>query len=56
MMRAAQSDIFDFVLHVYHAPTLAALTLAGIAIAALGALIPARSAARTPIATVLHNE
>lgn len=56
MMRAAQSDVFDFVMDVYRAPMLAVLALAGVAIAVLGALIPARSAARTPIATVLHNE
>jgi putative ABC transport system permease protein len=56
MMRAAQSDVLDFVLDVYRAPVLAVLALAGIAIAVLGALIPARSAARTPIAAVLHNE
>ncbi|MFD9600753.1 ABC transporter permease [Streptomyces sp. NPDC059970] len=41
---------------VWHAPQLAALTLAGVAIAVLGALIPARSAARLTIAEVLHNE
>jgi DNA-binding MarR family transcriptional regulator len=56
MMRAAQSDVFDFVLHVYHAPMVALLALAGIAIAVLGALIPSRAAARIPIAEVLHNE
>lgn len=56
MMRAAQSDVYDFVLDVYRAPMLALLALAGIAIAVLGALVPARSAARTPIAAVLHNE
>jgi putative ABC transport system permease protein len=56
MMRAAQSTVFDFVLDVYRVPMLALLALAGIAIAVLGAVIPARSAARTPIATVLHNE
>jgi putative ABC transport system permease protein len=56
MMRAAQSTVFDFVLDVYRVPLLALLALAGIAIAVLGAVIPARSAARTPIATVLHNE
>jgi putative ABC transport system permease protein len=44
------------VLNVYHAPVLALLTLAGVVIAVLGALIPARSAARTPIADVLRNE
>ncbi|MPZ84841.1 MAG: FtsX-like permease family protein [Actinophytocola sp.] len=56
MMRAAQSDVFDFVMDVYRAPMLALLALAGIAIAVLGALIPARGAARTTIAEVLHNE
>lgn len=56
MMHAAQSDVFDFVMNVYRAPTLVLLALAGIAIAVLGALIPARSAARIPIAAVLHNE
>jgi putative ABC transport system permease protein len=35
---------------------LAVLALAGIVIAVLGALVPARAAARTPIAEVLHNE
>jgi putative ABC transport system permease protein len=43
-------------LDVYPAPLLAVFVLAGIAIAALGAFIPARSAARTTIAEVLHNE
>ncbi len=56
MMRAAQSAVFDFVLDVYRVPMLVLLALAGIVIAVLGAVIPARSAARTPIATVLHNE
>ena len=41
---------------VWHAPQLAGLALAGVAIAVLGALIPARSAARLTIAEVLHNE
>ncbi|WP_406356960.1 FtsX-like permease family protein [Streptomyces sp. NBC_01635] len=41
---------------VWHVPQLAALVLAGVAIAVLGALIPARSAARLTIAKVLHNE
>jgi putative ABC transport system permease protein len=56
MMRAAQSDVFGFVLHVYPAPMLAVLALAGIAIAVLGAAIPSRAAARISIAEVLHNE
>ncbi|MDF5754663.1 ABC transporter permease [Spongiactinospora sp. TRM90649] len=41
---------------VWHLPALAALGLAGVAIAVLGALLPARSAARLKIAAVLHNE
>ena len=35
---------------------LIALALSGVLIAVLGALVPARSAAQLPIATVLHNE
>ncbi|MGI5336579.1 ABC transporter permease [Streptomyces sp. CA-181903] len=42
--------------NVWHTPQLALLVLAGVAIAVLGALIPARSAARMTIAKVLHNE
>ncbi|GAA3812998.1 ABC transporter permease [Amycolatopsis tucumanensis] len=56
MMRAAQSDVFGFVLDVYRAPVVALLALAGIVIAVAGALIPARGAARTPIAAVLRSE
>ncbi|MGR4879593.1 FtsX-like permease family protein [Streptomyces sp. LARHCF249] len=41
---------------VWHAPQLAATLLAGVAIAVIGALVPARSAARTTIASVLHTE
>ncbi|MEV6950435.1 FtsX-like permease family protein [Streptomyces sp. NPDC051183] len=41
---------------VWHAPQLAALLLAGVAIAVLGSLAPARSAARLTIASVLHTE
>ncbi len=56
MARAAQVTIPDFMLHVYHVDILALLALAGIAIAALGAYLPARSAAKVTIAQVLHNE
>ena len=56
MARSAQVHFPAAVLHVYHGPLVALLALAGIAIAALGALLPARSAARTTIASVLHNE
>ncbi|MFJ7158654.1 ABC transporter permease [Streptomyces sp. NPDC101118] len=41
---------------VWHAPQLAGLVCAGVGIAVLGALVPARSAARLSIASVLHNE
>ncbi|WP_316520531.1 FtsX-like permease family protein [Kitasatospora brasiliensis] len=43
-------------LDVWSAPLLSGLALAGVLIAVLGALVPARSAARLPIAEVLHNE
>jgi len=52
MAHAAQVAFPDFMLNVYHAPMLALLVLAGIGIAALGALVPARSAARATIAQV----
>ncbi|MGW2372283.1 ABC transporter permease [Kitasatospora sp. NPDC001683] len=51
--------IIDFpenAINVWGAPLLIALALAGVAIAVLGALLPARSASRLPIAEVLHNE
>lgn len=41
---------------VWSAPPLAGMALAGVAIAVLGALPPARSAARLPVAAVLHTE
>jgi putative ABC transport system permease protein len=43
-------------LDVWHPGSLALLALAGVAIAALGAVIPARTAARQTIARVLHTE
>ncbi|GAA4208178.1 hypothetical protein GCM10022252_72920 [Streptosporangium oxazolinicum] len=46
----------EFTKDVWHLPQLTALALSGMTIAVLGALIPARSAARLTIATVLHNE
>ncbi|WP_327581850.1 ABC transporter permease [Nonomuraea sp. NBC_00507] len=45
-----------FMKDVWQPPQLALLAAAGVAIAVLGALIPARSAARLTIAAVLHNE
>ncbi len=56
MASGAQIDLPDFMLDVYPAGLLALLVLAGILIAAAGAYVPARSAARTTIAEVLHNE
>jgi putative ABC transport system permease protein len=56
MANAAQAAFPDFMLRVFPAQLLVLLVLAGIGIAALGAFFPARSAARTSIAAVLHNE
>ncbi|MFD4637838.1 FtsX-like permease family protein [Lentzea sp. NPDC058436] len=56
MAAAGQSDAVDILMNVYHAPQLALLALSGVAIAVLGAVAPARGAARLSIATVLHNE
>ncbi|MFF3014330.1 FtsX-like permease family protein [Streptomyces sp. NPDC057939] len=41
---------------VWHAPQLVGLLLAGVVIAVLGALVPARTAARTTISAALHTE
>ncbi|MEV7238298.1 FtsX-like permease family protein [Streptomyces sp. NPDC051020] len=46
----------DSMINVWHAPLLIAVALAGVFIAVLGALLPSRTAARLPIAEVLHNE
>ena len=54
--RAATVDLPPFLLDVWQVPVLAALAFAGVVIAVLGALIPAASAARLPIAQVLRNE
>ncbi len=56
MANGAQVALPDFMLDVYPLPLLAVFVLSGILIAALGAFLPARSAARTTIAEVLHNE
>ncbi|MFE9692238.1 FtsX-like permease family protein [Micromonospora sp. NPDC005806] len=53
---AAQLTIPAVVLNMWHAPTLALLGIAGVLIALVGALVPARRAARLRIAEVLHNE
>ncbi|MGW2253126.1 ABC transporter permease [Kitasatospora sp. NPDC001660] len=49
-------DFPESTIDIWGAPLLTGLALAGVAIAVLGALVPARSAARLPIAEVLHNE
>ncbi|RDI24729.1 ABC transporter permease [Lentzea flaviverrucosa] len=56
MAHAGQADAVDILMDVYHAPLLALLALTGVVIAVLGAVVPARGAARLSIATVLHNE
>jgi putative ABC transport system permease protein len=43
-------------MHVWHAPMLSLLALAGVLIAVLGAFIPARAAARRTVAEVLRSE
>lgn len=53
---AALVRLPEFLLTVWQPATLALLALAGVAIAVLGALVPARAAARLTIAEVLHNE
>jgi putative ABC transport system permease protein len=45
-----------YMIDVWSAALVAALAFSGLVIAILGAFIPARSAARLTIATVLHNE
>ncbi|MFI1990423.1 FtsX-like permease family protein [Actinoplanes sp. NPDC020271] len=53
---AAHVRLPSSVLAVWSPAVAALLVLAGVVIAVLGALLPARSAARLPIARVLHNE
>ncbi|MEV4619611.1 FtsX-like permease family protein [Asanoa sp. NPDC049573] len=53
---AARVTIPYSVLSVWQVPTLVLMGLAGVVIALLGALVPARGAARLTIAEVLHNE
>ncbi|MEV6893078.1 FtsX-like permease family protein [Kribbella sp. NPDC051137] len=56
MAKGAQIELPAFMLHVYPVGLLVLLVLAGVVIAAAGAYFPARTAARTTIAQVLHNE
>ena len=46
----------ESVFTVFSAPGLLLLALAGVAVALLGSLLPARWAARTRVAEVLHSE
>ncbi|MER5693978.1 FtsX-like permease family protein [Streptomyces mirabilis] len=54
--RSAHLAFPDRMLDVWHPGSMALQALAGVAIAALGAVIPARAAARQTIARVLHTE
>ncbi|MFE9450422.1 hypothetical protein [Streptomyces sp. NPDC006739] len=55
---AAAVDITlpSYMTDVWHAPQLALPALAGVVIAVLGALVPARRAARLTVAEVLRSE
>ncbi|MEU3526537.1 ABC transporter permease [Streptomyces sp. NPDC038707] len=53
---AAQLTFPDRMLDVWHPGMMTLLVLAGVAIAALGAVLPARAAGRQTIARVLHTE
>ncbi|MEV4449903.1 ABC transporter permease [Streptomyces mirabilis] len=53
---SAHLTFSDPMLDVWHPGSMALLALAGVAIAALGAVVPALAAARQTIARVLHNE
>lgn len=56
MGEASQIELPPVLLDVWQPLSLALLGIAGVAMAVLGAYIPARSASRLPIAEVLHNE
>ena len=56
MVHAVGAVLPSSLLDVWAAGLLAALTLSGILIAAVAAFVPARSAGRLSVATVLHNE
>ncbi|MBG0562417.1 ABC transporter permease [Actinoplanes aureus] len=53
---SAKVRLPDYVLAVWDPATLALMVFSGVLIAVLGALLPARRAARLTIARVLHNE
>lgn len=54
--RRASVDLQGFLMHVWSPLMLCELVLSGVVIALLGALLPARSAARTSAAAVLRSE
>ncbi|MPY63857.1 ABC transporter permease [Streptomyces spongiae] len=56
MAGAVDLALPPYMTDVWRAPALAGVASAGLAIAVLGALVPARRAARLTIAQVLHNE
>lgn len=56
MAAAIDITLPSYLTDVWHAPTLAALALAGLVIAVLGAFVPARRAARLTVAEVLRSE
>ena len=56
MTKPVGLDLPASMLDVWHPVPLTLVALAGVAIAVLGALVPARSAARLPIAEVLRSE
>ena len=56
MVHSGQLEVPDFLLNVFDMQLILTLGIAGIAIAVVGALIPARSAAWSPIAEVLRSE
>jgi putative ABC transport system permease protein len=56
MAEAVDITLPAYMTDVWHAPALTGLALAGLAIAVLGALVPARRAARLTIAEVLRSE
>jgi ABC-type antimicrobial peptide transport system permease subunit len=53
---AAKIRLPDYVMQVWSPAAIALLLLSGVVIAVVGALLPARAAARLTIARVLHNE
>ncbi|MCX5329207.1 ABC transporter permease [Streptomyces sp. NBC_00140] len=56
MADAVDITLPSYMTDVWHAPALTGLAIAGLAIAVLGAFVPARRAARLTVAEVLHNE